>query len=419
MLIARDNFLILYLSIVLICIFLLPRVYNPFWIEDFLFPFCLIVFAGLITMNYKLKFSFELLLILILQVLTFFTTAIFSANKGFYTSFMLIAKELEFHAFYLLFLVTFMNCRQRFRKWIDFSLSFVILFSSAYVLYQVMVGSIGYYGIGHIAEQSNSSLSGFVYYSLMVISIFFYSKSNKSWYVVAAIIFLIGAMLTGSRTAQLVSLFFLFASYVFLTKLSLTKIFVLSILIGFISICFVFSNTIFLVLYDNSIDNEILSNSLRRFASLFNFYDHLNSSRFIFWEKQISLFDSENIFQLFFGGGRGFTHSIDNNTLNLGLGADSGYLKHFLELGLIGSLFYYSIPFYFLLVSYRFRVVSKSLNFYTVYVISLFIYEISFENLQTSKGGMIFWLFSAYFMSLSRNIRADARGILVNSSKTT
>lgn len=395
-----QSILSLFFTLTFLCVFLLPRVFPPLWIEDFLFPLLLLMIF--FSFGAKLKMRGEIILIFLFLFLSLFSTAIFIVDTGYVSSLLLFAKDLQYFTYYLIYFLIFSAYGNQFRVKIDRAFAFIFYMSTGFILYQLITNSIGYYGIGHISEQENSSLSGFVFFSLMFMALFFYINKRAKRFIFFSGIFFLGVLLTGSRTAQFVSIFFLFFSFIFYFRLSAIKIF--SLVVFICSICIMFYNSDFIhnLLYNNSIDNQIVRSSLRRFASIFNLFQDMGSSRVVFWERQLDKFTGDNVFLLLFGGGRGFTHSVESGSLILGLGTDSGFLKAFLELGLIGGCVYYSIPFYLFVKSVRLWATSRSFVLYSGYIFSIFIYEISFENLQTSKGGMIFWLLSAYFVSLSR-----------------
>jgi hypothetical protein len=316
----------------------------------------------------------------------------FYITSGFITVFALPLKEFTYILIYVIVKNTIRVNPTSFKYFFKISTLFISLISIVYAFLQLINGVPMYYGVGHISEPQNSSFSAIIFYALAIINFVLYKDSGKFLYVAISVLLMALVFLTGSRTGVVLLLIFL-GLYLCIKYKLFYSIYLYLLLCICSIIYFYFGEFLFQELFNNNFENGIIHGSIRRFGTLFNFIEALERSRFPWWREMFAKF-LENPY---FGCGRGCSHSILDNQLSLGLAGDMGYFKSLVELGIIGSLLYYSIFVRLVMKVKNFSLEGKSI--YLAFIFSFLFAEFSFEIFQTSKGGALFWFIVAYISS--------------------
>jgi O-antigen ligase len=150
---------------------------------------------------------------------------------------------------------------------------------------------------------------------------------------------------------------------------------------------------LYATLYNNSYENEIFRSVSRRVYTVLNLERGLAEGRIEFWS---ALYDSSRNFWI--GCGLGCSHARDDSgNILLGLGADSGFLKRYVEFGVIGSFMFYGGYLFILRDWYR-QLSQDGQRYVFVFAALLLAFETTYEFTQTSWGGFGIPVF-CYFLS--------------------
>jgi len=317
----------------------------------------------------------------------------FYLNTNYLNALVLPLKELTYIAIFILIKIAMRQDSYSFVYYFSRVTVIVSLISLGYVLIQLLDGTPKYYGLGHISEPNNSSYSAIIFYSLAIINFVLFKNSGDKIHIYISVLMMAAVFLTGSRTGSLLVLVFIFFYFSIVSKTLVVAIFY-NFLFAFFVVYVFYGDVLYDTLFNNDIENGIISGAVRRFGTLFDIINSLERSRFPWWRDLFERFLNNP----FVGCGKGCSHSVIDGRLSLGLGGDMGYLKSLVELGVFGFFLYYAIFIRLLIKANKFTGINRPILM--AYIGSYLIAEFSFEIFQTSKGGALFWIILAYAFSL-------------------
>jgi hypothetical protein len=366
------------LGIFLFSIALFSRIHGNFRVEDVMTP---ALFLGVIlTLNkILLKDSFLPVIyisyaILITSIYVFFELLPFKAL-------LIVGKELQYILIFLLMLG--LSPDKRSEKFLYYLITSFLLIQVISGLFLLFNGVRGYYGVGYFTEKS-PSLGMLMYFHGLVLSTFMYIRYKKNLFLFLTVILFILTFSVGSRTGQFIAIIFILSLIAMNFEI---KFFLFSTLLILSLIIYLNFQEIYNILYYIKTDNLALDGAISRFATLLNFSETIQGSRFNSWKSVfLQAINSEPIF----GCGRGCAH-MSNGTFSIGMGSDNQYLKNFMEIGLIGSVIFFITCLNLLFSFFRNK---KLFNLYFAYLLSLAFAGFTMELWQLSKGGSLFWFTS-------------------------
>lgn len=328
--------------------------------------------------------------------MVFINTASLSISIDAYEPFLIFAKHVSYILLFFYVASSFTYFPISYKR-LDNIIFYISLISIIYIIYQIPLDKPSYYGLGHISEPNNSSASGVIFYSLYFLSLVFYRFSMRYKWIITAFFLFWGCFLTGSRTSQFM-LFILTVFYFYLYSSKHIRLFLILFSVLLFSSFYFYSKEIFLFLYENNYqDSAAIRGGLRRFASFFDIIATLQYSRIPFWLNHIRNIEFDFI-QILFGCGLGCLHSINDGLFQLGLGADNGFLKSFIQVGLIGCLVFYGFIIK-ISVSHIKNDESKIGLLFACFCFTYLFAEISYEIFESSKGGGVFWFLAGIFVT--------------------
>jgi hypothetical protein len=427
----KDIFLKLtvwFLLLNLFIIFTLPRIAGHFRGEDILTPILIFIDC---TLLFRFANTNHLYKRFILSSIVYFTYSFFITCLNVFLNglpikaFLILGKEAQyFLIFYLMYTVFNLD-----RRYIKRTMDVVLVFSVVAVvvaLFFVLFDIQDYYGIRFLNVYRSPSLSMLMYFNCAALC-FLYSYCFKKKFFVLTIVLLLTVMLVGSRTGDIITIVFLLLwIYVcFMYKFSHRVAYCLLILF-FVAISIVYNKQIYRIMYFNHIQKKVISASLSRMATLLTPLQTLVGARMNSWksiayasidstEPSLSnnteastsgigltcnsvTITNKKLLYLLFGRGRGSTHIDKQGNFHLGLGADNQYTKNLYELGVVGSL-----AFFYMLFSFCNYIKYPLKKFYLIYLFCYLLSGLSMETWQLSKGGQMFWIITAFFVSFSMN----------------
>lgn len=346
-------------------------------------------------------FSYIILSISIFFMYVIVSNLIFYAKGNINKMFVFyIGKEIEF--FLCMFTIAYFS--KNHNKWFYKILNILVSVNIIYGFYQIIIGSISYYGIGTIFEEA-PSISGMIYFTCSIISFFMYKKFNKKKFMVYSLLTYALTIFTISKTSILgVTIFYV--SFFILENLykiniaiksdkqnnNLIKVqkvlFTIIILILLIILIILFLNS---KMINIILSNKLVEKIIYRFKLLSSSYSfRKNKTKFYY-----DYFIGNSTISMFFGCGKGITEfALDFNTL----GVDNQFVRAIIELGLVGIILWLNI----LIMIINF-IKKSELYINYCFIKSLFIaylcMGIGYEVFVVTKGGIIFWFLVGVFIS--------------------
>ena len=402
-----PNYLSTLIIILLLSIFLLPRLGSHLRTEDILTPLIAIVTTDFIVIfMWKQKSQVLGIYQTIIYILYIFYITILNILAGNipWQAIIVCGKEVQYLFIYILLVSTF-KYKQKYYFICLKILIPLILLGALYGIYSLTFNIVGYYGIGYFNEHTSSSLSGLMYFNITVLSCLFYLLYKKNFYLITGLASTISALNVGSRiTVVMIIIFLLMYILIYRFHPWLYKIFFVLILSNVFFMIIIFKNDLYNLFYYNNISNKVIQAGLSRAATILKPYETGKSSRFKSWRKM--LHDSiraeipiTSLYWIVFGHGRGDSHKHENGEFTLGLGGDSQYIVNIREIGLLGSfIFFYMLFSYYKLIPVNLK------KFYFIYLCSYLIGGITMEIWQLSKGGQLFYIITSLLVAFPDNI---------------
>ena len=383
---STGTILIVLISLLL---FLAPRYQGNLRYEDFLTPI-IFIYVLITARMYHLNYIYpSIFFIAYIWICTIYSILYEYVPIE---ALIILGKETQYFFIFFLTIIVLLKSKKSISAVLNV-FKLIILFTCLYILYAVFFDVRGYYGISSFNEYG-ATLTALLFFNLFVINTIIQTNEDKISFLslLQSLILLVGLSLVGSREGFLSILIFIFL-YFFLFKISYVKLYSVFFIALIFPLIALNSEVILNFLYHNNISNIAISTSISRLASLFTFFDTLADSRITFWERNWEVYLDTN---LFFGNGRGASHSIIDGKLALGLGGDNQYIINLIEIGIIGSLI-----FLFIVLYPSKYIKSKWALIWYAYLFTYILWGLSAEIWLLSKGGTLFWMVTALLISLS------------------
>jgi len=389
-------------------LFIYSRIFLEIRVQDIAMIVMILSCGPLVRMirrDKNLKQVFVLMLLYIYYIAM--SNLVFVAHYGLWARHILyIIKEMEyFVTFFLAIYVYRADHTGLVRKIIKV----FVLVNLVYGLSQVAMGKISYYGIGSLVTGAPSA-SGNVYFMASVLMFYLYLNETKKSNLLISIIMLALSFATVSRTYILASAVFALA-FAGLTLLEtvggrrvrkssmIMIIFLLTIVIGVLCACIGLDlpgefNRRF---SDNPIFNTILGRMNRLVAA---FGERANKTSYYY-----RTFVEDNVSVWLFGKGKGITEQYFGVST---LAVDNQYLRALIEMGLIGSILWFTVPMWIAReLKHKRRTLERKvfLSLFLSYLAA----SIGTEVFQTTRPAMSFWLVSGILFAHTAESAVSSR----------
>ncbi len=310
-------------------------------IEDILLLILGLIWIANILISRKKRFQkpplfFPILVWLSVGLFSLLTNWIFK-NIGLYMGFFYFLKEVEFFFlyFYLFYHIKNINSAKLVIKiWI-----FLGLVNMGWIVYQLLMGIVGYYGPGAIGEEAGAFPSGSFFLIMFIfffnVLLFYYfslkiSNLKKTILAIFTIAPVFGLFATGSRTAAagfFFAILMTFLLYFFKEKKKIKPVLIIIsiLIIGILSYFFIFPKL-------GAAERAI--NFLEGISVQFDVESY--SGRSIIWKENIEGFLKKPLF-IFFGMGKSVFLAYGES--------HNQYVKNLIETGIIGSLAFLFLVF--------------------------------------------------------------------------
>jgi hypothetical protein len=396
-----------YLSVILILgIFLFPRIGAHLRIEDIITPIIVLVTIDPIVLSLWKQMPYRIGInpvLFYISYLFYITIMNIIAGEIPWQAIIVCGKEVQYLYIYVL-ICYILKHKEKYYFQVSRLLTLLILIGTLYGVYSVIFDVRGYYGIGYFNEHNSPSLSGLMYFNISVLASLFYIIHRNKFFLYVVFGAIVSAFNVGSRITVVILVCF-YLLYILNYKLYhfFYKSFFVIFLFVIFSVVIIFKNDLYNTFYFNNFSNRIIRAAITRAATILKPYETGKSSRFEPWKNLITKsIQSEtglgSLYWPFFGHGRGGSHAYRKGRFFLGLAGDSQYLVNLYEIGLIGTFIFFYMLFSF------YRVIPFYLKrFYLIYLISYLIGGITMEIWQLSKGGQMFYIITAILVAFPNN----------------
>jgi len=387
------RFSFVFLSIFIICVLLLPRlsVFLPISLnlrfEDF-FTFILLLIYIYIVLNTSIiknkVFFYISLYYLYLFLITFINIVFFDLH---YFAFLTTGKIIQY---YIIFTIIFYVVQNKLLMVkIDYLIFYLFTFNVLFGMYQVLIGSISYYGIRSIPEIA-PFLSGSIFFHSLVFMYYMNIKYKKNYFKVFSFLSLLTLLATVARLNIMAGLIFLIIFYLYGSDKKNIFKFILGIF------------CILIILYVSSFFSSYAYSIFVKFTTIFGALEF----RYNLWLIQLE--HIKEFYNIIIGMGISETNmDVDIRTwASFGNAVDNQYLRFIIEIGIIGIIFWL-ISIYNIFSCIK----NKEIKKLTVgYIIGMIVTGIGADVFFVSKPGVLFFIFITLFYISSFHIYKKNKG---------
>lgn len=359
-------------------------------VEDFLFPVILLTLAIIAWQNKSGRISSLTLMIVSYLAYAMVIASVFFIYEELNARFLLyLGKETQFFAQFLLVLY-WGRKNNNFAGFEKFAV-FLLIINVGFGLYQIISGDwYGYYGIGTFGDPA-SAASGSAYFICLVVAVYLFKGKPSKGLLLLASLCMLCLLATISKTFIIGALIFLFALLAFEIVPLLRRLLSKSKLPGWTTPCIVLLVLTLLITAPSS--DSILKGVILVDKVVMRF-SRISSSMSYREQKSYSqLSDLHGIYTIT-GRGKSFPEYKKQTTT---LAVDNQYVRHLLELGLMGSLLWSGI---LLLIVKQFLTPAptKESRVFLAFFVAYLAMGLPAEIFQTAKSGAFFWFLTGYLL---------------------
>jgi len=397
------NNIILITSFILLLVdlFIRSNIYNDLIkVQDIV---AIIVVLYLIYIIKKLKqhnFNNYIILVFSLYIIYLFSSNIihYYLNSVNYLFVFYILKEVEFFVFMLLGIYILYN----FKRLSINLFTILISLNIIYGFYQILKGSISYYGIRSIVTHAPAG-SAAVFFLSTILLFYFYKIKDNFIYLLLALSSNILLLATVSRTYIIGIIIFFglyFAINIYMNaNLTMKKNYIINFTIVLLLIIIIFFFSVYF--FQNAYTETIKSR-----------FSHIKRGLMIRFNKQIEYYNTlikGSPISYLFGRGKS---SPEYLIYGKSLAVDNQHTRAFFEMGLFGMILWYSV--FILIMIELIRLNNKSeIVFYASLLFTYLIMGFAMELFQTTISGLGFWLTTglllgnSYYRTYSEQVNTE------------